>query len=198
MTLTHHCLSQETLTVTQQDWEVLQGHKAYVIWLTGLSGSGKTTLAKALQDQLYSEGKRSFVLDGDSFRRGVSDGLGFSAEDRNENLRRVREVAKLFMDAGVIVICAFVSPFERDRVELRARFGNRLVEVYVKCGIEECRRRDPKGLYKLADKGDVKQFTGVSDTYEPPLAPDLVIDSEQSSAEMATKTLYTYLSEKMR
>lgn len=195
--MTAQYLSTETFSVGRHDWEAMQEYPALVVWLTGRPGSGKTTLARDLQLKLFHEGKRACVLDGDNFRHGVSQGLGFSAQDRRENLRRAREVATLFLDAGVIVICAFVSPYAVDRVELRRAFGERLIEVYVKCSTQECQRRDPKGLYKLADDSKIAHFTGISDIYEPPCSPDLIVNTQDRPSSGSALELHRFVSHRL-
>ena len=147
-----------------------------VLWFTGLSASGKTTLAGLLQVELAKSGLRCFVLDGDGLRSGLCSDLGFSPEDRAENLRRAGEVARLLVEAGLVVIAAFISPYLADRARVRSRFDrNQFYEIFLDCPIEICRQRDPKGLYRKAQEGLIPRFTGVSDPYEPPPAPDLVI-----------------------
>lgn len=177
-------------SVTREERERQQGHSGCVVWLTGLSGSGKSTLANALDQTLHAAGRRSFVLDGDNVRLGLSRNLGFSAEDRSENNRRVGEVAKLFSEAGVVVVTAFVSPFRADRDSVRALLEpGRFFEVFVDCSLEQCEARDPKGLYKRARAGEIKGFTGVDDPYEEPEAPELTLraDGAHTPSEMAAQ-----------
>jgi len=163
--------------ITRADWERLNGHRGAVIWFTGLSGSGKSTIARALEEALFERGIRCYVLDGDNIRHGLNKNLGFSPEDRQENIRRIGEVAKLFADAGLIAITAFISPYRADRDQARAISGTDFIEVYVECALEVCESRDPKGLYQKARAGLIPEFTGISAPYEPPLNPELVIDS---------------------
>jgi adenylylsulfate kinase len=172
-------------------------HKTCLIWLTGLSGAGKSTLASLLYEQLVDAGMRATVLDGDRFRAEVSQDLGFSREDRRENVKRAGEVCDALLKSGMIVIAAFVSPYVEDRNVLRDFFGDNFIEVYVKCSLEECRRRDPKGLYTRADRGDVLQFTGVSDVYEPPLNPEVIVDTEAVSSDVASERLFKYVSSRL-
>ena len=163
----------------KSDRERHNGHKAMVIWLTGLSASGKSTIARGLHRVLFQEGRQVYVLDGDNVRRGLNSDLGFSKEDRKENIRRIGEVAKLFVDAGFIVITAFISPFREDRDRVRALLKKEeFVEIYVKADISICEQRDPKGLYKKARLGLIKEFTGISSPYEPPKDPDLIFNTE--------------------
>lgn len=154
------------------------GHPPATMWLTGLSGSGKSTLAKALERRLFDAGRPCYVLDGDNLRFGLNRDLGFSPEDRCENIRRVAEVARLMNDAGLTVVTAFISPYRDDRDNARAVVGEgRFVEVYLSTSIEECERRDPKGLYRKARAGELRDFTGVNAPYEAPDSPDLTLDT---------------------
>jgi bifunctional enzyme CysN/CysC len=160
------------------------GHRGAVIWLTGLSASGKSTLAMRVEQHLFEKGRQVYVLDGDNVRRGLSSDLGFLPQERSENIRRIGEVAALFADAGVIVITAFISPYVADRARARQASGDRFFEVYVKAPLELCEERDPKGLYKKARAGLIPDFTGISAPYEPPLMPELVVETgTQTEAE---------------
>jgi adenylylsulfate kinase len=179
--------------ITKEDRERLNGHKAVVIWFTGLSGSGKSTLAHAVEDELFKRGCRTIVLDGDNIRHGLNKNLGFSPEDRAENIRRIGEVANLFIHAGVIAMTAFISPYRADRDKAREIAKNGFVEVYVKCALEVCEARDTKGLYKKARAGEVKEFTGISAPYEEPLNPELVIDTAAEPLEASAKRVINYL-----
>ncbi len=164
--------------VSREDREALLGHRGACLWLTGLSGSGKSTLARRVERRLVERGVLAYVLDGDNLRHGLNADLGFSAEDREENIRRVGEVARLLVDAGTIVLAAFISPYVRDRARVRALFEpGAFVEVHVATPIEECERRDPKGLYAKARAGEIPAFTGVSAPYEPPEHPELRVDT---------------------
>ncbi len=163
--------------VKREDREKLLGQKGIVVWFTGLSGSGKSTIAVELEKKLLSDGKLVYRLDGDNVRHGLNKDLGFSPEDRRENIRRISEVAKLFMDAGLIVLCSFISPTLKIRKMAREIVGKGFVEVYVKADLEECKRRDPKGLYVKAIAGEIKEFTGISSPYEEPESPELVVDT---------------------
>lgn len=152
------------------------------MWLTGLSGSGKSTLAQEVERRLAERGVRTYVLDGDNLRHGLNRDLGFSAQDRQENIRRAGEVAALFLDAGVVVIVAFISPYRSDREQARGRVEEgRFFEVYVRCPLEVCEARDPKGLYRRARNGEIPEFTGVSAPYEEPEAPELIADTHKES-----------------
>ena len=164
--------------------ESRNGHKACVLWFTGYSGAGKSTLAVAVQRRLFEQDLQSVLLDGDQIRQGLCRDLGFSARDREENIRRVAEVASLFFQAGHVVLCAFISPFARDRAFARSLVPEgRFVEIYVRCSLDVCRQRDPHGLYERALRGEIAEFTGVSSPYEPPEHPELVADTEAESAE---------------
>ncbi len=172
--------------VTADDRRKLLGHKGATVWFTGLSGSGKSTVAVALEGALFEMGKLCYRLDGDNVRLGINKNLGFSAEDRTENIRRIGEAAKLFVDAGVIALTSFISPYRADRDIVRALHaaaGMPFIEVYVECPLEEAEKRDPKGLYKKARAGEIKNFTGIDDPYEAPLNPELVIRSDLLSLE---------------
>jgi len=170
------------------------GHKSGVVWLTGLSASGKSTIAHHLEKKLFEEGIKVYTFDGDNIRHGLNSDLGFSPEDRRENLRRIAEVARLFVDAGIIVLAAFVSPFKKDRELVKSKFDKEeFIEVYVKCPPEVCELRDPKGLYKKARQGLIKGYTGVDAPYEEPENPDLVIDTTKLSVPEAVELLYDYI-----
>jgi len=180
--------------VKREDRERLLGQKGVVIWFTGLSGSGKSTLAYAVEEKLHEMGYLTYVLDGDNIRHGLNSDLGFSPEDREENIRRVGEVAKLFADAGVIVMTAFISPYRKDRRRARRLMDEgRFVEVYCKCGLEVCERRDPKGLYKKAKAGEIDEFTGVSAPYEEPESPEIVVETDKQSVEECVEKIVKYL-----
>jgi len=183
-------LTQHLGSVTSADRAAVLEHQPATLWLTGLSASGKSTLAFALEHQLIGEGKAAYVLDGDNVRHGLNRDLGFSAEDRSENIRRIAEVAKLMNDAGLIVITAFISPFQADRAMARDIIGERhFKEVYVSTPISVCEQRDPKKLYQRARKGEVAEFTGITSPYEAPIKPVLVIDTSTLTLEEAVERL---------
>ncbi len=174
--------SQDTVwhhaTVTRARREQLNSHKSVVIWFTGLSGAGKSTLAHEVEERLHRMGCRTFVFDGDNVRHGLCGDLGFSPEDRTENMRRIGEMVKLFMQAGLISLTAFISPFRRDRERVRQLIGEQnFIEVYCHCPLDVCEGRDTKGLYRRARAGEVKDFTGISSPYEPPEHPSLILDT---------------------
>jgi bifunctional enzyme CysN/CysC len=184
----------EGAAVTRPAREGHNGHKAAVIWFTGLSASGKTTLARCLEQRLFAMGAQTFYLDGDNVRHGLNGDLGFSAADRQENIRRVAEVARLAFDQGAITICAFISPFQRDRDFARALLPEgRFVEVFTKCAVEVCKQRDPKGLYAKALRGEIPEFTGVSSPYEEPSRADLTVETDVQSVEEAVEALLVLL-----
>ena len=181
-------------TVTAEDREQLLNQKGCVIWFTGLSGSGKSTLANAVEHVLHQQRHHTYVLDGDNVRHGLNKNLGFSPEDREENIRRVGEVAKLFADAGTVVMTAFISPYRADRDQARALITEgRFVEVFVDCPLEVCEERDTKGLYKKARAGEIKEFTGISAPYEPPLNPEVKINSAELSIEECAEAVVSAL-----
>jgi len=183
--------------ITAADRAAILGQKGCVIWLTGLSGSGKTTIACLFESQLTADGHLAYVLDGDNLRQGLNCDLGFSPEDRTENIRRVGELAALFADAGVITIAAFISPYRDGRRRARRAVGSqRFVEVYLDIPLAECERRDPKGLYKRARSGQIRDFTGIDAPYEPPETPEITITTEQTTPDDATRLIREYLSGK--
>ncbi len=178
-------------TVTRERRQQMNGHRGAILWFTGLSGAGKSTLAHAVEEALHQQGCRTIVLDGDNVRHGLCGDLGFSSQDRTENIRRVGEVAKLFVEAGVIVLTAFISPFRDDRAKVRgiAQHGD-FIEIYCQSSLEVCEQRDVKGLYKKARDGQIKDFTGISSPYEEPLKPELVVATgEQSLDECVAQVL---------
>ncbi|GIO19185.1 putative adenylyl-sulfate kinase [Oceanobacillus oncorhynchi subsp. incaldanensis] len=193
---TKHIVWHDT-AVQKQERQQRNQHKSCILWFTGLSGAGKSTLANALEHRLFEQGLNSYVLDGDNVRHGLNKGLGFGEEDRKENIRRIGEVAKLFVDAGLIVCTAFISPFAEDRNRVRALVQeDEFVEIYVRCSLEACEDRDPKGLYKKARTGEISNFTGISSPYEEPLQPELVVDSDQHSIEACVDQMIAFLRER--
>ena len=183
--------------VTRADREQVNGHKGAIVWLTGLSGSGKSTVAVDLEKLLWDRGVRAFILDGDNIRHGLNKNLGFSPEDRTENIRRIGEVAKLFTEGGMVALTAFISPYRADRDQVRAlvKPGD-FVEVFVDCPVEVCEQRDVKGLYKKARAGEIKEFTGISAPYEAPASPELVVNTAKQSVEESCKQILAYLEQK--
>ncbi len=168
------------VTVTRERRELLNGHRAHAVWFTGFSGSGKSTLAHAVEEQLHGVGCRTFVFDGDNVRHGLCSELGFSIEDRSENIRRIAEMVRLFLDAGVIALCAFISPMRDDRQKVRAIVGaDNFTEIHCDCSLEICEQRDVKGLYKKARTGLIKDYTGISSPYEAPERPALRLETDK-------------------
>ena len=162
--------------LTKSDYRRRNGHSSMLLWFTGFSGSGKSTLAHRVEEVLFKKGWYTYILDGDNVRHGLNGDLGFSENDRRENIRRIGEVAKLFVDGGVVVLAAFISPYREDRDRVRALFDEgEFVEIYVECDLKTCERRDPKGLYRKARAGELPDFTGIDSPYEEPLNPELVI-----------------------
>ena len=185
--------------VSSADRQKLNGHKVAVLWFTGLSASGKSTVANTVDHKLHAIGKHTYILDGDNIRMGLNKNLGFSAEDRTENIRRIGEVAKLFADAGVIALTAFISPYRAERDAVRALFKNgEFHEIYVNASLETCEKRDPKGLYKKARAGELKNFTGIdpNSPYEAPEKPELVLDANNKGIDELADDVIAYLKDK--
>ncbi|KAA1162962.1 adenylyl-sulfate kinase [Pseudoalteromonas distincta] len=186
-----------TQTVSRDEKQKHKGHKPVLLWYTGLSGSGKSTIANAVEAKLFELGCHTYLLDGDNVRMGLNKGLTFSDEDRIENIRRISEVAKLFVDAGLIVSTAFISPFKGDRAQARAIMAQgEFVEVFIDTPIEVCESRDPKGLYKKARAGEIPNFTGISSAFDIPESPELHIKTAEQSIEQSVKQIIQYLKEK--
>lgn len=180
--------------VSTQDRQALAGHKSFIVWFTGLSGAGKSTLAHALEKALFDMGCRTFVFDGDNVRHGLCSDLRFSQADREENIRRIGEMSKLFVEAGVIAITAFISPFRTDRDRVRALMKEaEFIEVYCNASLSICEQRDTKGLYKKAREGQIKDFTGISSPYEPPRNPELEINTGSETLEQSVETIIKHL-----
>ncbi|SDL94554.1 adenylyl-sulfate kinase [Sediminibacillus halophilus] len=183
-------------TVTKSARQELNNHKSCALWFTGYSGSGKSTLANELDYQLHKLGIRTFVLDGDNIRHGLNKELGFSPKDRVENIRRVGEVAKLFVDSGQIVMTAFISPYRKDRDQVRKLFEEgEFHEIFIDCPFDVCESRDPKGLYQKARQGTIRDFTGIDSPYQAPINPELTIDTEHCTVKEAAQTIIKYLEE---
>ena len=187
-TVWHHA------TVTRSRREIRNGHKAVILWFTGLSGAGKSTLAHALEERLHQQNCRTFVLDGDNVRHGLCGDLGFSDSDRQESIRRIGEVSKLFIEAGVITLTAFISPFKSDRLKVRNLVPEGdFIEIYCKCSVSVCESRDVKGLYKRARAGEIKEFTGISSPYEAPENPEIVVNTATNSVEECVQQIIELL-----
>lgn len=183
--------------ITKEDRTKLMKQMGVTVWLTGLSGSGKSTIAVELEHALLENKHQAYILDGDNIRHGLNKNLGFSPEDRSENIRRIGEVSKLFTDANIITITAFISPYRQDRDNARKLLKEgEFIEVYVKCPLDVCEQRDTKGLYKKARSGEVKEFTGISAPYEEPLNPEVTIDTSKTSIEESTRVILNYLEQK--
>jgi adenylylsulfate kinase len=184
-------------SVTRDERQKLLGQKGVTVWMTGLSASGKSTIACILEQMLLHKKKHAYRLDGDNIRMGLNKNLGFSAEDRTENIRRIGEVAKLFSDAGVIAITSFISPYKKDRDAVRAGMkAGEFIEVYVQVSLSEAEKRDPKGLYKKARAGQLKGFTGIDDPYEAPEKPEILIETEKTNAGDAAAQIAKYLEDR--
>jgi adenylylsulfate kinase len=180
--------------VSQTDRERSSRHRGMVLWFSGLSGAGKSTLAYGIEQCLFDAGYRVYVLDGDNMRHGLCSDLGFSDKDRSENIRRVAESAKLFVDAGFLVVAAFISPFRQDRERARAIIGDeRFHEVYIRCPLEVCEERDVKHLYQRARRGEIGEFTGISSPYEPPQHPEMLVDTSDGSIDDSLNELLSYV-----
>jgi len=185
--------------IAKTDRNQVNKHKSFLIWFTGLSGSGKSTIANALEYKLHQEGIKTYVLDGDNIRLGINKDLSFSAEDRSENMRRIAEIAKLFIDAGVVVIGAFVSPYKKDRKSIEYVVGNNnFVEVFVNTSLEACEQRDVKGLYKKARRGEITDFTGINAPYEAPENPDIEVITDNITVQQAVDKIYPIITKKLK
>jgi adenylyl-sulfate kinase len=180
--------------IRKKDREKIKGHRACVLWFTGLPSSGKSTIAHELELILNKKGIHTYVLDGDNIRYGLNSDLGFTTKDRRENIRRVSEVAKLFIDAGIVIMVAIISPFRKDREKARSLFKKReFIEIYTKCPISVCKKRDPKGLYQKAIADKIKDFTGISHPYEEPLSPEVLLETDKLSIKASIRKILNYL-----
>ena len=183
--------------VSRHDRLLKNEHKSFVLWLTGLSGSGKSTLANAIEKKLFDSNHNVMVLDGDNVRHGLCSDLSFNEADRNENMRRIGEVAKLFNEAGTIIIAAFISPYREDREKVRSRLPHGdFLEVYCECDLETCEARDPKGLYARARKGEIENFTGISAPYEEPIKPDIIVNTSKQTLDEEIEVIIATLIQK--
>jgi len=184
-------------SIAKRDREKLFRQRGVALWLTGLSGSGKSTLAHEVENRLFERGCHTYVLDGDNVRHGLNSDLGFSPEDRQENIRRLAELVHLFTDAGIIVLTAFISPYKSDRQRARSLLGDgEFIEIFCRCGLEECENRDPKGLYKKARTGEIEAFTGISAPYEEPEQPEIIVDTARLSVASCAEKIIAYLESK--
>ena len=183
---------------TKSQRELQHGHKAYLLWFTGLSGSGKSTLANLVEVALHNKGLSTYILDGDNIRKGINKDLNFAPEDRTENIRRIAEISNLMLDAGVLTLAAFVSPYIKDREEVKQIVGaDNFIEIYVNTSLEECERRDVKGLYKKARAGEIKNMTGISSPYEKPQNPNIEIKTRQESLEESVTKIMKFIRPKL-
>jgi adenylylsulfate kinase len=188
-----------TYQVSVEDRKKQNGHNSFLIWFTGLSGSGKSTIANALELELYKQVIKTYTLDGDNIRKGINSDLTFSPEHRTENIRRIAEVANLMVDVGLVVLAAFVSPYKKDRENIKSIVKDvNFVEVYINTSIEECERRDVKGLYKKARAGEIKNMTGISAPYEAPENPDIEIKTENESINSSVKKIIDHITPKLK
>lgn len=184
--------------ISKQDRTASNEHNSFLLWFTGLSGSGKSTIANLVEKALFDKGIKTYSLDGDNIRNGINNDLSFAPEDRTENIRRIAEVSKLMIDAGLVVLAAFVSPYKKDRENIRTIVKDvNFVEIYINTSIEECERRDVKGLYKKARAGEIKNMTGISAPYEAPEQPDISIETERESVETSVKRIVDYITPKL-
>ena len=192
-------LVKHNYKTTKAQREELHGHKAYLLWFTGLSGSGKSTLANLVEIALHQQGLSTYILDGDNIRQGINNDLSFAPEDRTENIRRIAEISNLMLDAGVITLAAFVSPYIKDRQEVQQIVGtDNFIEIFVNTSLEECERRDVKGLYKKARSGEIKNMTGISSPYEAPVNPDLEIITDGQSIEESVENIINFINKKLK
>lgn len=192
-------ITKQTYKITKLDREAKHGHKSFLLWFTGLSGSGKSTLANLVELELHKQKISTYVLDGDNIRQGINKDLTFTPEDRSENIRRIAEIGSLMVDAGILTLAAFISPYIKDRELIKNIVGaDKFIEIFINTSLEECERRDVKGLYRKARAGEIKNMTGVSAPYEVPLNPDFEIITDVQSIEDSVKELLTFLNKKIK
>ncbi|WP_417860038.1 adenylyl-sulfate kinase [Winogradskyella sediminis] len=190
---------KHTYKVTKENREKLHKHRAFLLWFTGLSGSGKSTLANLVEVELHKKGMSTFSLDGDNMRQGINKDLSFAPEDRTENIRRIAEVGHLMVNAGIVTLAAFVSPYIKDRDAIKTIVGDdNVIEIYVNTSLEECERRDVKGLYKKARAGEIKNMTGISAPYEAPINPDVEIVTDHQSVEQSVQLILDFIIQKLK
>lgn len=186
-------LTWHEANVTRDHRETLLNQKSKLLWFTGLSGSGKSTVANSLDRRLNEMGRVTYLLDGDNIRLGINSDLGFSIEDRSENIRRIGEIGKLFVDAGLITLACFISPLKVDRERVRKALGEDFIEIFVDCPLEECEKRDPKNLYKKARLGEIKEFTGITSPYEKPENAEIVVNTKEQTIDQCVGKILEYL-----
>lgn len=192
----HPSVVMQSSKISREDRYAMNRHRSFVLWFTGLSGAGKSTLAYEMERTLHELQIRSYVLDGDNLRHGINSNLGFSRDERRENIRRAGEISKLFVEAGIVTLASFISPFREDRDTVRTLFGPReFIEVYVECPFDECARRDPKGHYKRVKEGKLKNFTGVDSGYEPPQSPEISLRTDLLTVSQSCAAILQYLAE---
>ena len=185
--------------ITKKDREKLNGHRSFLLWFTGLSGSGKSTLANLVEVELHKKGISTFSLDGDNIRQGINKDLSFAPEDRTENIRRIAEIGHLMVDAGVVTLAAFVSPYIKDRENIKNIVGvDNFIEIYINTSLAECERRDVKGLYKKARAGEIKNMTGISAPYEAPVNPDIEIVTDHQDVDTSVQTILDFIIQKLK
>ncbi len=189
--------AKQNFSITKSQREQLHGHKAYLLWFTGLSGSGKSTLANLVEKELHKKGVSTYILDGDNIRQGINKDLSFAPKDRSENIRRIAEVSNLMIDAGVVTLAAFVSPYSKDREALKQIVGqDNVIEIYINTSLAECERRDVKGLYKKARAGEIKNMTGISAPYQPPTCPDIEVITDGQTIQQSVAVIMQFLNTK--
>ncbi|MGB1307425.1 MAG: adenylyl-sulfate kinase [Oceanihabitans sp.] len=192
-------ITTHTFQVTAKDRKNSNKHNPLLLWFTGLSGSGKSTIANVVEKELYKKGVKTYILDGDNIRNGINKDLTFSPEDRTENIRRISEIANLMLDAGLVVLAAFVSPYQKDRQAVKEIVGiKNFAEIYISTDIETCKKRDTKGLYKMAEQGKIKNMTGISAPYQAPNNPAITIPTETLSVEEAAQKIINYITPKLK
>jgi adenylylsulfate kinase len=185
--------------ISKKDRQASNNHNSFLMWFTGLSGSGKSTIANVVEQELHKQGIKTYTLDGDNIRKGINGDLSFAPEDRTENIRRIAEISNLMVDAGLVVLAAFVSPYKKDRENIRSIVKDvNFVEVFINTSVEECERRDVKGLYKKARAGEIKNMTGISAPYEAPENPDIEIKTEEETIEHAVQRIVDYINNKLK
>jgi len=185
--------------ISRKDRQTSNNHNSFLMWFTGLSGSGKSTIANVVEQELYKKGVKTYTLDGDNIRNGINNDLTFAPEDRTENIRRIAEIANLMIDAGLVVLAAFVSPYKKDRENIRSIVKDvNFVEIFINTSVEECERRDVKGLYKKARAGEIKNMTGISAPYEAPESSDIEIKTEEETIEQAVQRIVDYINPKLK